>query len=402
MIVPNSWVTACVCVVQAVFFVTDWKQTKKVVCLAMTYDLRSRSRDVSMTVETATTRMRKAKRMAAEARELESARKRRSLGPKTHQELVDRIGALSATLTAAERTQHISDLTKQFEANVTADTVRKLEKRDPDAEAETDDIDPTTFLALQDYVDEKLRATGKGSSLVDQALRLSGVESLPTPLDFTNLQVSLDHRWWPVVWDDHSLEWGDLSSKFQKRTDGGRLRAAFRNGLEAALKEPGGLLSVDAEAALDRLVAHHVTLACHWLDTEASCAYNEFVLRWDSVGTMCEKDATCIYQDFAARCGLHIGDLTVGQSLRRSRVPAFLQSGVDLALKGLVFRPGSKTVQGRAGNGATPATGDRNQKKRPPAKYDAAVHLVVKDTKGIEWFHSKRPDGTAGRRLGRK
>jgi hypothetical protein len=308
--------------------------------------------------------------------------------------------ATSSALTTEERQQFLEDLATQFKVNVESELVRKIDKRDEEVEVEDDlrDEDASMFLAVKDYLDERLAATGKGSTPLDEVLRLTGAECVPLPLDFTNLAVALDSRWWLIVWEEAQLCWEDLSSKFKKRADGGRLRREFSTALKDALTlEVDAPLSKEAEEAADRLVDMHITLAVHWLHSESSLSVPAFLLRWDSIVHMCQRDATCVYHDYCERCGVSGVDFTVGQKLARNKVPAYLQSGVEMAVKSAMYGRGRKENPSK-----TRRVEDKPSREKRKIVFDPRAHKVVRDAKGQEWFHATRPDGSAGRRLGKK
>jgi hypothetical protein len=367
------------------------------------YRLRSSSQGhpLQSEAEDATRRVRLAKSKLKDAQAVEAAQrssKKRSLpGPKSAEELALRIGALATTLTVDERKHATEELGEQYKAYVEAELVRKLERRPVD-EPEEEEEDATTFLALKDYIDERLSSTGKGTSVIDQLLRLTGLDVVPLPLDFTNTQISLDPRWWVAVWNEVELSWDDVQAKFRKRSDGGRLRREYLTALSDSLRLEDTVMGVAAMDAVERLVNLHVALACHWLSTESTLSATEFLLRWDSLVVTAEKDCEIVFKDFAERCGASTMDFKIGHHLRKARVPSFLQAGVEMSLKGAYFR-GRAGPPKKDGLGKKVSPGSNLQIK---AKYDPDSHVVVRDNKGVEWFHSKRSDGKAGRRLGRK
>jgi hypothetical protein len=289
------------------------------------YNLRSGSLEQQgdPVVAEASKRMRKAKKRVLEEQHLEAlrqaARRKKAQGPKSAEELLNLLAQSTDDSGDVAILRDRADLVRQFQLNIEANVIKSLDKQRGDEQLDDEpECDPTAFIALKDYIDERLMATGKGQGPVDQVLRLVGCETVPIPLDFSNLQVGLDARWWVIVWEEGRLTWEDLMSKFKKRAEGGRLRREFETSLREALTmDITETLSTEAELALERLVGLHVTLAVHWLHSESAITPSEFLLRWDNVVRMCEKEATVVFQDFCVRCGVSGADFTVGQKLSR-------------------------------------------------------------------------------------
>jgi hypothetical protein len=259
-------------------------------------------------------------------------------------EYVGKLAAIDAS-NASDRVK--ASKKKELEQSYAAYLIRKQELEDADLssgdEAEFQRV-AGTLESVKTYVDKLLSDKGviEDKSTAALCMKAAGLSTLPVPLDFTNLAVSLNPFLWPIVLERATPD--DLKEDFSERTSGGKLRRCFeRDTVEALTQRQHGAVKsapsgqeIDGVRSIGAILAQ---VACHWMTGQEASA-SAFLLRWSPLLDEARKIVTDTVipsmlerfvgvteaQDFGARSMLDSNRLpiyvvpAVEQILRRPRV----------------------------------------------------------------------------------
>lgn len=322
-------------------------------------------------VAVARSAIRSAKRRRLEATAVAKAvndGRRKLPGPKTPAELQTALAAAGA---------NAAELIEQYRKNVEAEFARMMAGEEPVEDGEpSDDNDAQVdlFLALRQDLSGDRLAFG-----TREILKMSGATTLPTPLDFTNLEVVLDPYMWVIFFDHVGILESDLVDRYRATSDGGRFGLELRRDITEALTVELSEPDEKKVTSLRRLVLH---LAQAYVDGDSATALSAFCLQNNYLFKEAKKLCESLYQEYAENAGLAATDLTLGTKFQK--IPSWARTATESALKSRLFRP-PKQKDSKA------------EAAKKKIAYDPSKHVV----RG-EIVHSKREDGSMGRPLGRK
>jgi hypothetical protein len=351
------------------------------------YNLRSGRDDSSASERLAA---RKAVKAAAAVKR---SRSTDAPSPRSVEEYVARVAEVDAgDGTAAQKRNKKKDLQAQFQAMLLRQVEEGYESTDDEqgVEAQTDNL-----LAVRDYVLDVMRRENPSLDVSPAGIcmRAAGLTVLPSPLDFTNLAVSLQPMLWPIVIDLH-VHADDLREDFSAKTSGGKLQRAFIRQVELALTKEDNEPSKEEKDAIRSLSEILCQVASHWLAGHEDSA-TSFLARW---APLLESAKRLVREKITTAMVTRLlgvedaSEVKARTYLDPSALPPFIGNVVEATLK----RPRFVTREGKLAN-VDRSDSTQRQRNKKFVEYDEGKHELI-TINGQEIVTCKNTKARLGRR----
>jgi hypothetical protein len=304
-----------------------------------------------------------------------------------------------STATARQKEQQLKKLKKNFTELLRRQSEPGYESTDDEVQTSVNELTHTltgVYDHVQEVIDRRLNVVNgvQADSTLARCMKAAGTTTVPVPMDFSNLAVSLNPLFWPCVCENFVTA-ADLVDEFSERATGGKFKRAFeRNVLEALTQRINGDAVTDPTSEEKdgvRAVANIAAqVAAHWVAGHEEDA-TAFINRWTPLLDEARRIVTeRIFPNMLRRL---VGadesrDFVARTLLDSSRIPSFLVSSVQSVLHRPRF--GSK------GPAAVTSSTGATAKKYKQVKFDENKHVLV-EVNGVTVVEDK----ATKRRLGR-